>query len=91
MFSLSNTILLRGVRTSGQVDNATISSKGTKRGLDKLESIISTKNLRRSGILSDNLHDEMGDCSDNLKVVAEKVDPTHKSVIINKHNVVTMT
>ena len=38
-----------------------VSTKGTKRDLDKLESVISMKNLRRSGILSDNLHDEVGD------------------------------
>ena len=91
MFSLSNTILLRGVRTSGLVDNATIRAKVTKRGLEKLERVINTKNLTRSGILSDNLSDEVGDCSDNLIVVTEKVDPTHTSVIINKHNIVTIT
>ena len=87
MFPLNYTILLRGVRTSGLVDNATISAKGTKSGLEKLESVISTKNLRRS----DNLYDEVGDYSDNLKAVAEKVDPTHTSVIIKKHNILTMT
>ena len=68
-----------------------INTKGTKRGLEKLESIICTKNLRCSGILSDNLRDEMCDCSDKLREVAKKVDPTHMSVIINKHNIVTMT
>ena len=35
------------------------------------------KNLRRSGILSDNFHDKVCDYSDNLIVVAEKVDQTH--------------
>ena len=49
------------------------------------------KNLRHSGILRENLHDEVDDCSDNLKAVTEKVDPTHTSVIINKHNILTLT
>ena len=57
------------------MDNATINTKGTKRGLDKLESIIGTKNFRRSRILSDNLHDEVGDSSDNLKAVVQKLRP----------------
>ena len=52
VFSLRNTIFLRGVRTSSLMDNATISAKGTKRGLDKLESVIRMKNLRCSRILS---------------------------------------
>ena len=91
MFLLSDTILLQGVRTSGLMDNVTISTKGTKRGLDKLESIISTKNLRHSRILGYNLCDEVCDCSDNPKAVVEKVDRTLKSVIINKHNRVAMT
>ena len=73
------------------MDNDTISAKGTKQGLDKLESVISIKNLRGSIILSDNLCDELSDCSDYLRAVAEKVDATHTSVIINKHNMVTMT
>ena len=51
MFSLTDTILLRGERTSGLMDNVMISTKATKRGLDKLESIIGTKNLMCSGIL----------------------------------------
>ena len=76
--------------TSGMMDNFTISTKVMKRGLDKLESVINTKNLRCSGILSDNLHDEVGDCSDNFRIVVEKVDPTHLSVIISKHNIVRM-
>ena len=58
------------MRKNGLVDSATIRAKGTKRGLDKVESVIGMKNLRRSGILSDNLHDEVGDCSDNLIEVA---------------------
>ena len=91
MFVLSDTMLLQGVRTSGLINNVTITTKGTKRGLDKLESVISTKNLRHSGILSYNLCDEVGDCSDNPKAVVEEVDQTHKSVIINKHNRVAMT
>ena len=62
-----------------------------KRGLEKLEGVISKKKLRCSGILSDNFRDEVGDYSDNLKAVAKKVDLTHTSVIINKHNIVTMT
>ena len=40
MFLLNDTILLGGVRTSSLMDNITISTKGTKRGLEKLESII---------------------------------------------------
>ena len=91
MFLSSDTILLQGVRTSGLMDNATIIIKGLKRVLEKLKSIIRMKNLRRSRILSDNLRDEVGDYSDNLRVVVEKVDLTHTSVIINKHNIVTMT
>ena len=74
MFSLSNTILLQGVKTSGLVDNVTVRAKVMKKGLDKLESVISKKNLNHSRILSENLRDEVGDCSDNLKAVAEKVD-----------------
>ena len=50
-------------------------AKGTKRGLDKVESIIRLKNIRRSGILCDNIHDEIGDGIDNLTAVAKKVDP----------------
>ena len=76
---------------SGLVDNVTIIAKGTQRGLEKLECVISLKNLRRSRILSDNLRDKVGDCSDNLKAVTKKVDLTHTSVIINKHNVVMVT
>ena len=60
------------------MDNATISTKGMKRGLDKLESVIDSKNLRCSRILSDNIYDEVGDCSDNLKAVAENVDDNSK-------------
>ena len=66
-------------------------TKGTKRVLEKLKSIIGTKNLRHSRILNDNLCDEVGDCSDNLRAIVEKVDPTHTSLIINKHNIVTIT
>ena len=57
VFPLSNTILLRGVRISGMVDNITISTKGMERGFNKLNSVINTKNLKCSGILSDNLPD----------------------------------
>ena len=91
MFLLSATILLRGVWTSGLMGNATSSTKGTEKGLDKLNRVISTKNFRHSGILSDNLRDEEGDCSDNHRAVAKNIDPTHTSVIIKKHNIVTMT
>ena len=73
------------------MDNAMIITKGTKKGLDKLKSDFDMKNLRRSEILSDNLCGEVGDCSDNLRVVVEKVDPTHMSVIMTKHNIITMT
>ena len=54
-------------------------------------SVISTKNLKFSGILSNNLCDELDDCSDNLRAVIEKIYPTHMSVIINKHNIIKMT
>ena len=81
MFPFKDTILLRGMRTSSQVDNVRVSTKGTKRSLDKLKSVIGTKNLRHSRILSDNLRDEMGDYSDNLKAVPVKVDPTYTSVV----------
>ena len=33
MFLLNDTIFLRGVRTSGLMDNAMISTKGTNRGI----------------------------------------------------------
>ena len=59
--------------------------------MNKLESVISIKNLCCSGILSDNLCDEVGDLSDNLREIAEKVDPTHIGVVIYKHNIVVMT
>ena len=76
--------------TSGLVNNVTINTKGTKRGLEKLKSVFNTNNLRRSGILSDNLCDEVGDYSDNLKVIVEKVDRTHTSDFINKYDIVSM-
>ena len=65
--------------------------KGSKRGLEKLKSIICTKNLRHRGILSDNLLGKVGECNDNLRAIVEKVEPTHTSVIINKHNILMMT
>ena len=68
-----------------------LAQKVLKRGLDQIESFIGMKNLRCNGILSDNLCDEVCDSSENLRVVAKKVDPTHTSVIIKKHNIVTMT
>ena len=79
------------MRTSGLVNNATISTKGKYRGLHKLTSIISMKNLWCSGVLSDNIRDEVGDCSDNLMAIAEKLDQTHTSVVIKKHGIVGMT
>ena len=79
------------MRTSCLVDNVTVSTKGTKRGLDKLKSIIGMKNLRCNEILSDNIRDEKDDRSDNLSVVAERLDPIHTSVIINKHDIIMMT
>ena len=78
------------MRTSGLVDNVMSKTKGTERGLDKLESIMGTKNLRRNTILSDYLCDAMGARSDNLKAIVEKVDPTHMSVVIKKHDIVVM-
>ena len=91
VFLLSDTILVRGLRTSVLVDSAIINLKGTKRGLGKLESIINMKNFRRSEILSDNLRDEVGDHSDNLIENTEKVYQTHTNLVINKHNIVAMT
>ena len=35
------------------------------------------KNLWRSGLLSDVFCVEVGDCSYNLRVIADKVNPTH--------------
>ena len=61
VFLLDDIILLRGTRTIGLVNNVTIITKGSKRGLDKLKSIINTKNLRHSGILSDNFYNELDD------------------------------
>ena len=49
------------------------------------------KNLWHSRVLSDDFRDEVGDCSDNLKAITQKVDPTHTSIVINKHNIVAMT
>ena len=72
------------------VDNGTIITEDTKRGLEKLESFIDTNNLRHCGILSKNLHDELGDRSDNLRVVVEKVDPIHMNIVINKHDIVAI-
>ena len=79
------------MRTSDRVDNLTINIKNMERGLDKLESIISIKNLRYIKILSNNLHNEVGDCNDNLKAIAYKVDPIHTGIVINKHNIIVMT
>ena len=90
MFELSGNILLQGVRTSSLVDNATIHEESMDRGLEKLESIICMKNLLPIGILSNNLHDKVGDHSDNLKAIVEKADPTYTSIVINKHDVVAM-
>ena len=59
--------------------------------MDKLESITSTKNLSCSGILSNYLRDEVGDYSDNLKVITKQVDPTHTSGVIKKHDIIAMT
>ena len=41
--------------------------------------------------ISDNLHHEVGDHSDNLRAIVEKIDPTHASEVIIKHNIVAMT
>ena len=46
MFLLSNIILMRGVRTSGMVNNLTINTKGRKRGLDILESFTNMMNIQ---------------------------------------------
>ena len=90
MFPLSDLIFLRGMGTSCLEDNATINKKGMMKGLDKLETVIDTKNLNNCGILSDNLHDEVRDYCDNLIAVTKKVDPTHPSVTINKHDIIAM-
>ena len=55
IFSLSDTIFLRGVRIGGLVDNVIINAKGVERCLNKIKSIIDIENLWYSGILSDNL------------------------------------
>ena len=73
------------------VNNFTINTKGTERGLDKLESVIGMKNPRHSRILNHNPRDKVGERSENLKVVAKKVDPTHTSIVINKHDIVAVT
>ena len=91
VFLLSDTNWLQSVRTSGMMDNVMIITEGRDRSLNKLEGAIGMKNLRRSGILSDNLRDKVGDHSANFRAVVEKVDQTHTSVIINKHNIITMT
>ena len=91
MLPLSDTIFLRSVRTSGQMDNIMISAIGKEKGLDKLDSTIDTKNFLYSGILSDNLRDKVDDYSNNFRVIVEKVDPTLQGVFINKHDIVAMT
>lgn len=55
MFSFSNIILLRGIGTSGLIDNVTFNTKGTKGILNKFKSIVSAKNLGGSRMLSDDL------------------------------------
>ena len=60
-------------------------------GLEKLKSVIPTKNIWHSGVLSDDFRDEVGDCSENLRAITEKIDPTHTSIVINKHDIVAMT
>ena len=82
IFLPNDTILLRGVRKSGIVDNVMIHAKCMDRGLDRLESVIGMTNLWPIEILSDNFRDEVGDHSDNLKAIVEKVDPTHTVVVI---------
>ena len=72
------------------VDNVMVSTKGTKRGLDKLKSVIGMKNLRCNEILSDNIRDEKDDRTENLRVITEKVDPIHTSVTIDKQDIMTM-
>ena len=86
MFALNDTILLQGARTSGLVNNSTIIKKITKRGLDKFKSVINNKNFWRSEILSNNFHDEVGDCKDNLTAIVEKANPTHMSVAVMTWN-----
>ena len=49
------------------------------------------ENFWRIGVLSNDLCDEVGDCSDNLRAIAKKVDPSHTSIVINKHDIVAMT
>ena len=49
------------------------------------------KNLWRSGVVSEDFLDEVGDCSENLRAIVEKVDPTHTSIVINEHDIVAMT
>ena len=73
------------------MDNATVSTKGKERGLEKLESVIRRKNLRHNTILSDNLFNQVGDSNHNLRVIADKVDPTHMSVIFNNHDIIEIT
>ena len=43
MLPLSDTIFLGGVRTTGLVDNVTISVEGKERGLEKLEDVANTE------------------------------------------------
>ena len=57
------------MRTNGLVDNVTINTEGTNRGLDKLDKIL----------------------SDNLKAIAQKMNPTYTGVVISRHNIVAMT
>ena len=68
--------------------NTRISTNNIERGLNKLERVIGTKNLRRSETLSDNLLDKVSDHSDNLKGDVKKEDQNHTSVVINKHDIV---
>ena len=79
------------MRISGLVDDSTINMEGMERGLNKLESIIGTKNLWRSKILSNSLCNKVGNHSNNLRAITKEVNPTHTGVIINKHDTVVMT
>ena len=49
------------------------------------------KNIWRNEIFSDNLHCDVGDYRENLKPIVEKIEPTHRGVVMNKYDIVVMT
>lgn len=79
------------MRVGNLVNEATINVEGVERGLNKLEGIVNIKNFKCNGILGDDFGDKVGNHINNFKIITKEVDPIHMSIIIDKHNVVTIT